>query len=70
MWECELRTIELGAFIGLTKLTELFLTYTDINEIIQGTFENMGNLENLALQSNIIEHSDRDVFSGLVNRNK
>ena len=42
-WECELRTIELGAFIGLTKLTEL-LSYTDINEIITGTFENMGNM--------------------------
>ena len=43
-WECELSTIDLGAFIELTKLTELFLSYTDINEIIPGTFENMGNM--------------------------
>ena len=70
VWECELRTIELGAFIELTKLTELFLSYTDINEIIPGTFENTGNLENLDLQSNRIEHFNRDMFSGLDKRNK
>jgi hypothetical protein len=64
---CELRTIELGAFNGLTKLRELSLWHEELYEIIQGTFENMNNLKFLSLLYNRLEHLDSDVFSGLVN---
>ena len=39
----------------------------EINEIIQGTFENMNKLKILSLVYNRLEHLDSDVFSGLVN---
>jgi len=63
---CGLRSIELGAFNGLTKLTELFITDNEISEIKPGTFKNLYNLEYLGLYRNRIEHLDSDVFSGLV----
>ena len=62
----ELRAIDLGAFNGLTKLTELNMCGNCISEIIPNTFENMRNLECLDLSYNRLEHLDIDVFSGLV----
>ena len=65
LWRCGLRTIKIGAFYGLTKLTHLYIVNNEMCEIIPGTFENMINLENLNLAGNRIEHVDRDMFSGL-----
>jgi len=44
LWECRLRTIELGEFNGLTNLTEL-LKVGEISKIKPGTFENMISLK-------------------------
>jgi Leucine-rich repeat (LRR) protein len=54
----------LGAFNGLTKLTELLI---EISKIKPGTFENMISLKKLVLRYNRIDHLNSDVFSGLVN---
>ena len=62
---CGLRTIELGAFNGLTKLRRLIIQSNEICEIIPGTFKNTTSLENLDLKSNRIEHVNRDMFIGL-----
>ena len=61
------RTIELGAFNGLTKLIELYIEVNEISEIIPGTFENMNSLQYLGFYGNRLEHLDSGVFSGLVN---
>jgi Leucine-rich repeat (LRR) protein len=63
---CNVRTIKLGAFNGLTLLTYLSLENNDISEIVPGTFETISSLEELHLQYNIIEHLESDVFRGLV----
>jgi Leucine-rich repeat (LRR) protein len=63
----KLKTIELGAFNGLTNLADLRIRYTDIIEIIPGTFENMTSLVSLTLDYNKLEHLDSSVFSGLFN---
>ena len=60
-----LRTIELGAFNGLTKLKKLDIGYNEISEIIPGTFQNMNSLEYLDLRKNLLLHLDSGVFSGL-----
>lgn len=66
---CGLETIELGAFIGLTKLTYLSFRMNKLSEIIPGTFQNLCNLEYLDLHNNTIGHLEVDVFSGLINLN-
>jgi Leucine-rich repeat (LRR) protein len=63
---CGLRTIDLGAFNGLTYLTELKIEGNEISEIIPGTFENMNSLEYLFLNNNGIQHVESALFSGLV----
>jgi Leucine-rich repeat (LRR) protein len=63
---CNVRTIELGAFNGLTLLITLSLESNDITEIIPGTFGMVSSLEELYLQYNKIEHLESDVFNGLV----
>ena len=63
--ECELRTIELGAFNGLTELTALFMWNNKISEIMPGSFEKMSSLEYLDLSKNKIKHLNSAVFSGL-----
>jgi hypothetical protein len=63
---CKIRKIELGAFNGLTILTDLSLEGNDISEIIPGTFEMISRLEYLDLKYNKIEHLECDVFRGLV----
>jgi len=67
MYDCGLRTIELGAFNGLTELTELSMQSNKISEITPGTFQNLNSLEALDLNNNKLEHWDSAVFSGLVN---
>jgi len=62
---CGIRTIELGAFNGLTMLMDLYIGQNEISEIIPGTFQNIISLTVLDLKSNRIEHLDRNVFSGL-----
>ena len=62
-----LRTIELGTFNGLSKLTELYLFGNEIDEIIPGTFENINSLEYLNLEFNRLKHVNSDLFSGLLN---
>ena len=47
---CDLRTIELGAFNGLTKLTELSIYDNKISELISDTFVNLGNLEQSSIR--------------------
>ena len=64
---CQIGTIELGAFNGLTKLIYLSMLGNEISEIIPGTFEKVGRLEYLYLDHNRIEHLEADVFSGLNN---
>ena len=64
---CKIRKIELGAFKGLTKLTDLSLQINEISEIIPGTFEKQSSLESLHLRNNNIQHLKIDVFCGLVN---
>jgi len=64
---CGLRTIELGAFNGLPKLTKLSMQNNEISEITPGTFRNLNSLEALDLNNNKLEHCDSAVFSGLVN---
>ena len=64
---CGMRTIELGAFNGLTELTHISIIYNEISEIIPGTFVNMNSLKYLDLQFNSLEHLHSDIFSGLVN---
>ena len=62
---CELRTIELGAFNGLTKLTGLSMQGNKISDILPGTFENMSSLEYLDLRNNEIKHLNSAMFGGL-----
>jgi hypothetical protein len=64
---CQIRTIQFGAFNGLTKLKNLSLWKNEITEIIPGTFEKMSRLEYLDLMDNRIERLELDVFSGLIN---
>ena len=65
--ECGLEKIELGAFNGLTNLTQLQIVGNSIKEILPGTFECMNILENLDLSENSLQHLGIGVFSGLVN---
>ena len=67
MYNCGLRTIELGAFNGLTELTHLSMQSNKISEITPGTFQNLNCLEALDLNNNKLEQCDSAVFSGLVN---
>jgi len=55
----------LGAFNGLTKLTQLSMQRNKISDILPGTFEDMSSLEYLDLSYNRIKHLDSAVFSGL-----
>jgi hypothetical protein len=64
---CQIRTIELGAFNGLTNLIYLSMWGNKISEIIPGTFEKVSRLEYLDLDHNVIEHLEVDVFSELNN---
>jgi hypothetical protein len=64
---CQIGTIELGAFNGLTKLIYLSMWGNEISEILPGTFEKVIRLEYLDLDQNVIEHLEVDVFSGLNN---
>ena len=57
----------LGAFNGLTKLTELSMRSNNIRELLTDTFESMSSLEKLDLSRNKIKNLDSDVFSWLVN---
>ena len=61
------RSIELGAFNGLTKPTYLSMSYNGISEIIRRTFQKMSRLEDHELAYNTIKHLEFDVFSGLLN---
>ena len=62
---CQIRTIELGAFNGLTNLAYLSMWGNKISQIIPGTFKKVSRLEYLDLDHNVIEHLEVDVFSGL-----
>jgi Leucine-rich repeat (LRR) protein len=64
---CQVETIELGAFNGLSELIILSLAGNEIREIIPGTLENMRSLEYLFLGDNVIEHLEVSVFLGLDN---
>jgi hypothetical protein len=64
---CNLETIQLRAFSGLTNLKYLVLWGNKISEIIPGTFEKMSHLQFLILPYNRIEHLEVDVLRGLDN---
>jgi Leucine-rich repeat (LRR) protein len=64
---CGLERIELGAFNGLTKLTDLTMSHNEISEIAPRTFEKMSRLRKLQLSYNRLEHLEVDIFSGLIN---
>jgi hypothetical protein len=66
---CGLRTIELGAYNGLTELAILLLKNNEIHELLPFTFENLKSLQILSLQYNNLQHLDSEVFSGLLNLN-
>jgi Leucine-rich repeat (LRR) protein len=55
----------LGAFNGLTKLTEVSMSHNEISEILRDTFENMSSLEYLYLIDNRIKHLNSAMFRGL-----
>jgi hypothetical protein len=64
---CQIGTIELGAFNGLTNLIYLSMQGNKLSEIKPRTFEEVSLLEHLDLDHNIIEHLEVDLFSGLNN---
>jgi len=64
---CKITKIEVEAFNGLPKLTQLSMNSNEITEITPGTFENITHLEILNLANNRIEHLGVDIFYGLVN---
>jgi Leucine-rich repeat (LRR) protein len=64
---CQVETIEVGAFNGLTELISLTLSHNEISEIIPRTFEKTSRLYYLDLDDNIIEYLEVDVFRGLDN---
>jgi Leucine-rich repeat (LRR) protein len=61
--------MDVGAFNGLTKLSNLSLHYNPIIEIKPGTFETLSSLKSLELFANQLEHLDNDTFRGLFNLN-
>jgi hypothetical protein len=61
---CGLERIELGAFNGLTTLTDLTMSRNEISEITPYILEKMSRLQNLDLEDNSIEHLKVDVFLG------
>jgi hypothetical protein len=67
VFRCGLRTIELGAFNGLTELAKLRLYDNEIHELLPFTFVNLKSLQILDLQYNNLQHLDSEVFSGLLN---
>ena len=64
---CEVETVEVGAFNGLTELMSLSSSHNEISEIIPCTFENMSRLLSIYLSDNKIEYLEVDVFCGLDN---
>jgi Leucine-rich repeat (LRR) protein len=67
MFDCQLQTIELGAFNGLTQLTYLSMSFNHISETIPRTFENMSRLEILGLPYNSIQYLESDAFFRMFN---
>jgi hypothetical protein len=66
---CGLKTMDVGAFNSLTKLTNLSLSLNLISKIKPGTFEKLSRLKSLDLSNNHLEHLDDDAFRGLFNLN-
>jgi Leucine-rich repeat (LRR) protein len=63
---CKIRKIEMGAFNGLTMLTQLSMRGNEISEIIPGTFGKVSRLDLLCLDQNRIDQLDSETFYGLV----
>jgi hypothetical protein len=64
---CGLRTIDLGAFNGLTNLAVLILGNNKINNLLPFTFEKLKILQHISLKINNLEYLDSEVFSGALN---
>jgi len=64
---CQVETLEVGAFNGFKELKSLGLSHNNISEIIPRTFEDMSSLYHLYLADNIIEYLEVGVFCGLDN---
>jgi Leucine-rich repeat (LRR) protein len=66
MANCNIVTVEPGAFSGLTNMIILILSNNTIREIKSRTFQNMSHLNTLYLDNNAIETLQSDSFSGLI----
>jgi hypothetical protein len=64
---CQIKTVDVGTFNGITNLKHLSVRGNEISEIIPGTFEKMSSLEYLDLAHNKLKHLDVGVFTGLIN---
>jgi len=64
---CQIKTVGLGTFNGITNLKHLSVRGNKISEIISGTFVKMSSLEYLDLAHNRLEHLEFGVFTGLIN---
>src|SRR5215510_12237467 len=64
---CGVRTLELGAFSGLTELAELTIKGNQLSKLTPGTFGNLSKLEYLCILNTELENFDSDVCSVLVN---
>ena len=64
--DCEIETIKIRAFSGLTKLALLSMCGNKLRKIKQRTFKKMNLLAYLVFVDNIIEHLEFDIISRLI----
>jgi len=62
----KIRKLELGAFKGLTNLTNLSIQGNEISEIIARTSQNCSHMKDIDLRNMRIEQLERDIFCGLL----
>ena len=60
-----IKTLEVGAFEGMTSLTELDLRYNRITELTEGIFGGLTAVTDLILRENRLTGLPKDIFDGL-----
>ena len=60
-----IKTLEIGAFEGMTSLTELDLRYNRITELTEGIFGGLTAVTDLILRENRLTGLPKDIFDGL-----
>ncbi|XP_069691376.1 uncharacterized protein [Periplaneta americana] len=66
---CSLLSIEIGAFNGLIKLTQLIINNNMVRELKSGTFQELKILKKLELENNGISEIELGTFAGLTSLN-